>query len=114
MNNFEKNKNFYEENQDNNDIASENAKQQKASSRKKGRGFFGFFAYIADCISKGIQNSFLGFLFADLYTNLNNKWRKGKLYQLFHRKKNQVREKARLANLYETSITRSFISKLAI
>ena len=113
MNNFEKNRNFYEENQDNNDIASKNAKKKNSSSNKKGRGFFGFFAYLADCLAKGIQNSFLGFLFADLYTNLNNKWRNGKIYQLFHRKKNQVRAKARFANLYETSIIRSFISRLA-
>ena len=114
MNNFEKNKNFCEENQDTNNTAISKAQAKKSSvKRKKKRvGFFGFFRRLADAFARGLRNGFLGLLFADLYTKLNLKWREGSVYQIFHRQKNKIRSKARLANLYESSITRLMVSWL--
>ncbi len=112
MNNFEKSKNFCEENQDTNNIAAPKSKSKKTSKkRKKYKG--GFFASVADAIARGLKNGFLGFVFADLYTNLNRKWKNGAIYRLFHRKKNQVRSKAKIATLYEESFTRRVFSYLS-
>ena len=112
MNNFEKNKNFCEENQDTNNTPTSKVKTKKSTTKRKKKrvGFFGFFKHLADAFARGLRNGFLGFLFADLYTKLNQKWKAGSVYQLFHRQKNKIRSKARLANLYESSLTRLIVS----
>ena len=107
MNSIEKNKNFCEENQNNNDIAVKK-KKKRAPKRRTGQAG-GFFMRLADAISRALKGGLFGFLFADIYTQLNEKWRNGAIYSVFHRKKRQARSRARLAHLYESSITRRVI-----
>ncbi len=97
--NKNKNKNINKQVADSSEL-----KNKAANKRRAKRGFFGFFAHLADLISRGLQNSFLGFIFADLYVKLNEKWKKGAIYQLFHRTKRKARSRAWLAHFYEHSL----------
>ena len=105
MKGFEKNKKINTEASEAVDPNKQSADKKKnvTSKKRAKRGFFGFFAHLADVMSKGLKNSFLGFLFADLYVKLNEKWKHGAIYQFFHRTKRKARSRALVSHMYENS-----------
>ncbi len=113
LNKLDKNKNFSEEIQNTNDKKGKKLKRKsdKVKKKNKRRGLFDFFNNLADSISKWLKNGFLGFIFADMYTVLNSKWKHGKIYRLFHRTKNKVHSHASISKLYDNSIVSRIISK---
>lgn len=85
-------------------------KAQKKSTCKKRVSFFALLMIVTEKIAKAIKNGPLGFLFADLYTKCNEKWRNGYIYNLLKKKKQRVREKATFAHIYENSLISKFIA----
>lgn len=113
MNNLEKDKDLNEEIQENQTKQSDTPPQKKSRKRKKvQRGFFGTLIYIADCISKAIQNGILGFLFVDLYIKLNDLWKRSFIYQFFAKLRRKARSRAMIAHLYESTPINRVISRI--
>ena len=112
MKGFEKNKKINTEASEAVEPNKQSTEKMKNVTNKKRskRGFFGFFAYLADLMSKGLKNSFLGFLFADLYVKLNEKWKSGRIYQFFHKTKRKARSRALISHLYEKSLAYKILS----
>lgn len=79
----------------------------------KRSGFFAFLFTLAENISRALKRGPLGYLFADIYTDCNEKWKNGYIYNLFRRKKRKARERATIAHIYEESITSKKISGLS-
>lgn len=78
--------------------------KKKTNKNKKKTGFFAFFGRIAENFARALKRGPLGFLFADLYTKCNNKWKSGFIYHLFKRSKQKLKERTTLAHKYEESL----------
>ena len=109
MKDFEKNKNFCEENQDTNDALNKSFSKKESNTQIKDDD--DFLSKIADSIARGIRNSFLGYVFSDLYAKLNQKWKNAGIYRFFHQKKNKFRSRTKVANLYESSLTPEVLTR---
>lgn len=106
---FGKKKNIVEENQDTNDILKDSFATQDSEMVQDDQDDF-ILSKFADSIARGIKGSFLGYIFADLYAQLNRKWKAGAIYQLFHKKKNLFRARSKVANLHESSFINAILS----
>lgn len=110
MENLKKDNILIEENQNK---APDSQKASKTKKRKKKkRGFFGTLNYLADCISKALQNGILGFLFVDLYIKLNNIWKRSFIYQFVVKIRRRVRSRNMIAHLYESTPINRVISRI--
>ena len=91
----------------NNVIASKkkhNKKMKKAKSNRRG-GLIGFLYAIADFIARLFRTGFIGFLFADLYAKINNKWKNGFIYRFLRKENKKAHTHSSLVHLYEQSRT---------
>ena len=81
-----------------------NKKPIKKKTAKKTRGIGAFFGGLTDGFVRAIKRGLFGFVFADLYTKCNEKWKKGFIYNLFRKRKQKIRDRATLAHIYEESL----------
>ena len=82
--------------------------------RKKEHGaFLAFLFSIADFISGRVRNGFLGFIFADLYTKVNNKWKNSFIYGAFRRGNKKVHTHSPILKLYEQGRTNQYLSVIS-
>ena len=57
---------------------------KKVAKKQKNRGvILSFFFWISDEIAKALKNSFIGYIFADLYLQCNKQWKNGFVYKFF-------------------------------
>ena len=91
-------------------------KNSKIKNRRKAGkklGLLGFLFALAESIARIFKKSPLGFLFADLYTLCNQKWKNGLIYNVLKKKKQKIRSRATLAHIYEQSFTSKVFSDLS-
>lgn len=82
-------------------------------SKKKNKNYgviLSFLFSISNEFFKLLKNGFFGYLFADMYTKCNQKWKKGAIYGIFKTKRRVGRGRLYLARLYEESLIARIIS----
>ena len=57
-----------------------------------------------------LRNGFFGYLFSDLYTKCNERWKNGFIYRIFKRRGKVGKNRTVIARLYEESLTCRFFS----
>ena len=82
-----------------------NIKTKNKNRDKKRVGFFAFLFTIAENIARALKRGPMGYLFADVYNDCNQKWRSGFIYNLFKRRKRKFKERSTIAHIYEQSKT---------
>ncbi len=82
-----------------------NTKLRTKNRDKKRIGFFAFLFAIAENIARALKRGPIGYLFADIYTDCNQKWKNGFIYNLFKRRKRRLKERSTIAHIYEQSKT---------
>lgn len=61
----------------------------------------------------GRKGGFFRFIFGDMYVYCNEKWKQGFFYKLFRKRKQKIRKRPKIAQLYEQSIVCRIISALS-
>lgn len=56
------------------------------------------------------KSGFFGFIFADMYPYCNEKWKNGFLYKILRKRKQNLRSRPKIAQLYENSVIFKIIS----
>lgn len=90
-------------------------KKKSRPQKNKYRGYgviLSFFFSVADGFVKALKKGFFGYLFADLYKNLNEKFKMGTLYNGAKKEKRRMKSQTKLAQLYEESLTNKIVSNL--
>ena len=87
-----------------------NTKMVKIQKKKKKNKFLIFLFTLTESIAKFFKRGPIGYFFSDLYTDCNEKWKDGFIYNLLKRKRRKAVDKATIAHLYEESYTSKNIS----
>ena len=87
--------------------------KQKNKKSKKKLGFIAFLFMISDSIAKFLRRGVFGFLFADLYAKIDQKWQNGFICNFSKKVKRKIHSKSKLISFYEKSKTNSKVSWLS-
>lgn len=90
--------------------------QNNIKSKRKSRSRstpFAFLFVVVDQIAKYLRRGILGFIFADLYYKINEKWKSGFIYRFLRRENKKAHTYSSIVRLYEQSYSSSKIAQMS-
>lgn len=98
---------------DNKEINKSRKQNKKKKRYGKYAGLLGFLFMISDFLTRFFRKGFLGFIFADSYVKINEKWKNGFFYRFLRGKNKKAHSHSPLVNYYENSFINSRIGNFS-